>query len=347
MSLELTRVDPLTCDNWNSWIRAEDDSNPFYCSGWAHVLRDSYDYRPHYLVLRDGVRFSALLPFMEIDSAFTGRRGVSLPFSDECHPLIGKDIEPSDVMSAATAYAEGAGWRYLDLHGGRNLLPDAPASSEYVGHRLDLSDNSALQFSRLRATTRRNVRKARRSGVAVDISRSKGALNEFYRLHCLTRKRHMLPPQPSRFFLNIYVRMLLQDSGHVVRAAHKGKTVGAAVLFHFGDQVLFKFGASDLGFQHLRMNDLILWKAIEWSIKNGYRALFLGRTDVWNTGLRRFKSGWGSVEYPIEYHKYDVKNKVFVKHSSERLEDAIKPIVGIMPIAVLRTVGGLLYRHLG
>ena len=57
MSLELTRVDPLTCDDWNDWIRAEGEPNLFHCSEWAHVLKDSYDYRPHYLVLRTDSSF--------------------------------------------------------------------------------------------------------------------------------------------------------------------------------------------------------------------------------------------------------------------------------------------------
>ena len=141
--------------------------------------------------------------------------------------------------------------------------------------------------------------------------------------------------------------MLLKDSGYVVRAVHNGRTVGAAIFFHFADQVLFKFGASDLRFQHLRMNDLILWKAIEWSVENGYRVLYFGRTDIGNRGLRRFKSGWGSEEYPIAYHKYDVKNKMFVKNSSERLGDAMKPIVSMMPLPISRLVGSMLYRHFG
>ena len=97
---------------------------------------------------------------MEIDSALTGRRGVSLPFSDECDPVIGTDIRTSDVMSAAAEYAEGAGWRYLDFHGRAKSATCAPASSEYVGHRLHLSDNSAVHFSRLRETTWRNIRKS-------------------------------------------------------------------------------------------------------------------------------------------------------------------------------------------
>lgn len=139
MSPKLTRVDPLTERKWNDRLDAEDPCTLFRSSEWARVLRDSYGYRPHYLVDRDSRGCGALLPFMEIDSLLTGRRGVSLPFSDHVDPVIGRDIQPSDLMSAAIAYAESRRWRYLDFHGGCNLLPEAQPSSQFVGHRLSLA----------------------------------------------------------------------------------------------------------------------------------------------------------------------------------------------------------------
>ena len=343
----LTRVNPLTCDGWNDWIEAEDTYSLFHCSEWAHVLTESYDYRPHYLVARRNDRFSALLPFMEVDSLLTGRRGVSLPFSDHCDPVIGTDIKPSDVLSAATEYAERRGWRYLDVHGGHHALQGVPPFSAYVGHRLDLSGAPARRSSRLRETTRRNIRKATRLGVEVDIGSTPEALRQFHRLHCLTRKRHRLPAQPFRFFQSIHDRLLSKQLGHVVRAVHNGQTVGAAMFLHFGDQALFKFGASDFRYQHLRMNDLILWEAIEWAADHGYKTLFFGRTDRANTGLRHFKSGWGSDEYPITYYKYDVKRRVWVTNTPGGLNAMMKPAFRVLPIPMSRMIGAMLYRHFG
>ncbi len=252
MSATLTRVDPLTYPGWNDWVKAEEKSSVFHSFEWARVLRESYGYHPHYLIERHNGRFSALLPFTEIDSVLTGRRGVSLPFSDHVDP-----------------------------------------TSEFVGHRLALADGSALGQPQPSASARRNIKKATRMGVEVDITRTHDALNEFYRLHCLTRKRHGLPAQPFRFFQKLYDVMLSAGLGEIVRAVHKGRTLGAAVFLHYGDDVLFKFGASDLRHQHLRMNDLIFGEAIRWFTKSGFRTLDFGRTEAGNRGLRRFKSGWG------------------------------------------------------
>ena len=343
----LKNVNPVTCDGWNAWVKAEDTYGAFLSAEWAQVLEESYDYRAHYLILRKDNRFSALLPFMEIDSALTGRRGVSLPFSDHCDPVVGGDVRPSDVLAEAIEYAESRGWRYLDFHGGRNLLPDAPVSSEYVGHRLDLSEDWTLESARFSESKRRSIRKAARSGTKIEIGSTREALDEFYRLHCLTRKRHRLPAQPSRFFQTIYDRILSNDLGHIVRAVYEGKTVGAAIFFHLGDRVLYKFAASDLRYRHLRANDLILWKDIEWSAANGYKTFDFGRTDIRNTGLRHFKSGWSTEEYPIMYYKYDVKEQVFITNTSGWMTAVMKPTFRMMPIPISRIIGAMLYRHLG
>ena len=347
LCMVLKNINPLTCDRWNDWIKAEGRFSFFHTSEWAHVLSKSYGFRPHYLISTSHDRISALLPFMEIDSVFTGRRGVSLPFSDYCDPFIGTDIDPSDVMSAATQYADERGWRYLDFHGGETLLHGAPTSSEYVGHRLILSENCELNVSRFKASTRRSIRKAVQSGVEVEITRTQEALTHFYRLQCLTRKRHGLPVQPIRFFQNIYDRILSQNLGHILLALHNGKTCGAAMFFHFGDQALFKFGASDLNYQRLRVNNLIFDKAINWSAANGYKTLDFGRTKIDNTGLRRFKSGWGAEEYPIRYYKYDVKQQVFVKDTSGGVLAVMKPAFTMMPMPISRFIGAALYRHVG
>jgi hypothetical protein len=234
MPPKLTRVDTLTTPDWNDRLDAEDSCALFRSSEWARVLCDSYGYRPHYLVDSGSGGRGALLPFMEIDSVLTGRRGGSLPFSDHVDPVIG-------------AYAESRRWRYLDFHGGCNLLPETQPSLQFVGHRLSLAKVDVQDLSHLHASTRRNIRKAMRLGVEVETSTSQEALDVFYRLHCLTRKRHQLPAQPFRFFQNIHDGLLSQGLGHIVRAVHEGKTVAAVVFLHFGDHVLFKFGASDLG----------------------------------------------------------------------------------------------------
>ena len=344
----LTQVDPRDEQgDWNTQLSLFGRPSVFHRVEWARVLCESYGYRPHYLVWKERDNVAALLPLMEVDSLVTGRRGVSLPFSDHCDPVLGAEVNRHTLFSAAVEYAKRRGWRYLHFHGGRNLFGSATPSVRYVGHRLPLAEDIALQRARLADSTGRNIRKAMRLGVEIDIGTTSAALNDLYELHCLTRKRQRLPAQPLHFFRAIHRHMLSNNLGHIVRARHDGRAVGAAMFFHLGGQVLFKFGASDRRHQHLRMNDLVLWSSIEWSAHNGYRTFEFGRTDALNSGLRRFKSGWGADEYDICYYRYDVKRKRFVEESFGRLGAVMKPAFSRLPIPVARLVGTLIYRHFG
>src|SRR5260370_28840299 len=81
-------MDPVTHPGWDSLATAHPESSFFHSSAWARVLEETYGHRPFYFCrLRNG-QLEELLPVMEVSSVFTGRRGVSLPFTDFCFSLL-------------------------------------------------------------------------------------------------------------------------------------------------------------------------------------------------------------------------------------------------------------------
>ena len=60
--------------------------------------------------------------------------------------------------------------------------------------------------------------------------------------------------------------------GFIVLGSYRGAAIAANVYFHFGDQVIYKYGASDKTYQHLRANNLVMWEAIKWACDKGYKA---------------------------------------------------------------------------
>src|SRR5688572_5900388 len=77
-------VDPLAVADWDSQIGGLPGASFFYTSAWARTIEGTYGYKPLYLVKTEGGNLRGLLPIMEVDSWLTGKRGISLPFSDEC-----------------------------------------------------------------------------------------------------------------------------------------------------------------------------------------------------------------------------------------------------------------------
>ena len=128
-------------------------------------------------------------------------------------------------------------------------------------------------------------------------------------------------------------------------AFHQGEAVAGAVFFKFNEVVYYKYGASDMAFQHLRPNNLIMWNAIKRSLQQGFRYFHFGRTDPGNEGLLQFKRGWGVDESDLCYFEYSLKEKRFITKNAK-----LKSSYGVfskMPLPLLKLSGRILYRYVG
>jgi hypothetical protein len=344
MAVEI--VNPITHPSWDQLILAHPDHSFFHSSGWARVLAEAYGYGPLYFTIFDGDVISACLPFMEVNSFITGKRGVSLPFADRCEPLVSDPVQFDILLAYAKEYGKKAGWKYIELRGGTTFLAGVGPSVSYLGHTLDLTIGEMGLFAGLRDSTRRNTKKAEKEGVEIALSDAMDALAVFCDLNKITRKRNGLPPQPAGFFSAIYEHVLSKGLGFVALALYREKPIASSVFFQFGRKALYKYGASVLEYQQLRANNLVMWKAIERLSKRGFESLCLGRTDIDHDGLRQFKAGWGAQEYPVNYYRHNLRQDTFVTQQ-QPLNGYSKAIFGKLPIPVLNVIGSLTYRHMG
>ena len=339
------RIDPLVTADWDAWVAGFSGATFFHGSAWARVLRDTYGFDPVYWAASDPGHQRALLPLMEVNSWLTGRRGISLPFTDECAPLCSDADSFRRVYRAALDQAAARGWDYLEFRGSQIWFPGTPPSTSYWGHRLELSPDEPGLFAQLESSARRAVRRAEQGGVTVEFSQALAATEDFFRLFCQTRRHHGVPPQPFRFFELIHRHLLSQNLGWVVLARRGRQPIAGAVFLHAGKTANYKFGASDRRFQHLRANNLVMWQAIQWYARHGFTALDFGRTSLANDGLRRFKLGWGSQERRIDYFRYDRRKAGFVG-ASDQSSGWYTRIFRLLPGVVSRLTGAALYRHI-
>jgi hypothetical protein len=341
-------VDPLLEPRWNEWILEVPGATFFHSSHWARVLTQSYDYPLHYAVLRDtNDRIRGILPVAEVCSWWTGRRGVCLPFSDECAPLT---AEPSDLHPLIQIFRDLGRqhrWGYLELRGGAEALGDSVQSDEFWTHRVPLEASEDLQFRRLKESHRRNIRKAERGGIEIHSLRTRDSIEAYYKLHCVTRKRHGVPPQPLRFFQLIHKNVIEPGHGFVALARFKGEWIAGAVYFEFASKALYKFGASIPAFQHLRPNNLLMWQAILRFRSQGFQELSLGRTDLQSDGLLQFKRGWGGEESVTRYHRIELCKALPLKKFPGTSHGARERLMKKLPIRLLRGIGSITYRHFG
>jgi hypothetical protein len=341
----LVAVDPLQRPDWDSLLASFPERSIFHGSGWARVLRDTYGHRPFYFAQFKGERLAAVLPVMEVSSWLTGRRGVSLPFTDFCGALKSETGGGAALFETAINRGRERQWKYLECRARDAAWDGSLTSLEFYGHVIDLGAGVERLFQLLGPAMRRGVRKAEGAGIKVEFGTGLDSIRTFYALHCRTRQRHGLPPQPFRLFENIQRHILGAGQGFVAVARLENRPLAAGVFFSQGGQAIYKFGASDYRAQNLRPNNLMMWGAMRRCAEQGMTRLNLGRTSLSNEGLRRFKLGFGAEEEKWQYAKYDFASKQFIK-DIDRVQGWFNGVFGRLPLPLLRLAGCVLYPHL-
>ena len=167
---EIQIINPCTYPHWDDLLLTHPETTFFQTAAWAKVLSESYDYKPLYFTILEDGRLAGLVPIMEINSVLTGRRGVSLPFTDECHPIAKNDEYFETVMNTISDYGNRAGWKFVQIRGGQDYFKQAPANTIYCRHTLKLSSDVDLIFKGFKGSVKRNIKRAQKEHIQVRIS---------------------------------------------------------------------------------------------------------------------------------------------------------------------------------
>lgn len=315
----------------------------FHTAEWLLTLQESYGFQPC-CFLRDTGAGREYWPFLEVQSRLTGKRGISLPFTDFCYPILRRPDSPKDFWETILRHAERAGWKYLEIRGGQPIAENAPPAATYLLHYLPLKSNPAEMWRGLSKNHRRNIRRAEKSGMKIIRGVTADLLEDFYHLNQLTRRRHGLPPQPVGFFKNLHQNLLNGETGEIFIAYRQKQPVAGAVYLQHDGRVIYKYGASYPEAAFTGANHLVMWQALQHYGASGRSDLHFGKTAVFHEGLRRFKIGWGALEEEVSYYQYHLREKRFLQ---AQLNESgwYNRVFRALPLGVSRILGTLLYRH--
>jgi hypothetical protein len=344
---EVYEIDPLQDSRWEELVNCHPHGSVFHSTNWLRALQIAYGYDPvvvttcpHEAALTNG------LVFCRVKSWLTGRRLVSLPFSDHCDPLIKNSSEMDDLLLCATQRVDVGRWKYLEIRP-TFYQPDARTglhkSLTYRIHSLDLSRSKQELFNNFhQSCVQRKIRRAERERLCYEEGTSESLLRKFYGLLVATRRRQYLPPQPLTWF-----RTLIDTFGDnlKIRVASKNDSPIASILtLSHKKSMVYKYGCSDVRFHRLGGMPLLFWNTIQEAKDKGLEEFEMGRSSNDNLGLISFKEHWGAVGRPLCYWAYPHSPRT----TAGSWENAIlRRVVPVTPDLVLRMVGKLLYRHIG
>jgi hypothetical protein len=253
--MTLYTIDPLTDSRWTSFLERHAEATIFHTPGWLRALQRTYGYEPVvYSTSRPDEELTNGMVFCEVNSWLTGRRLVSLPFSDHCQPLLSRPEELWVLLNALAERRERERWRYIEIR----PLHSAPApikehtrfgeSEEFCLHKVDLTPLLSEVYRRFHeSSVQRKLCKAQRANLSYEEGRSAVLLEKFYHLLVMTRRRHLVPPQPIEWFRNLIECLGEQVKIHIV--SQNDQPLASEVTLLYKSIVVSKYSCSNLKYQ--------------------------------------------------------------------------------------------------
>ena len=340
-------IDPRVDRRWQLFVAGHARSSVFHETGWFQALHHTYGFEPFVITtanhgepLRNGV------VACRVASWITGKRLISLPFSDHCEPLVDSEGELQEFLGWLRADCTESGAKYLEL---RPLtthefgIDPGDGAPWYYLHTIDLTPCVSAIFASLHEDSmQRRIRRAQRE-LTCEVGRSDSLLEEFYRLLVLTRRRHGVPPQPRGWFRNL---MRCMGDQLEIRVARKENVAVASMMtLRHKSTVVYKYGGSDANYHYLGGMPFLFWDLIETSRVCGATEIDLGRSDPDNHGLITFKDRLGSKRRLIRYYRHPHASHNRVKSILRRAH--WERVFSIVPTKIMPTIGSIFYRHLG
>jgi hypothetical protein len=346
-------IEPLEDSRWEPFLEKHPRASVFHSSPWLQALSRTYGFQPiAYTTSSPGEDLENAMVFCPVESWLTGRRLVSLPFSDHCEPLV-DTVEDQDILTAALMRkVEDERWSYLELRPLESFdvatsLPRTEVT--YAFHQLDLWPDIDTIFSSFhKSSTQRKIRRAEREGLSYREGTTPDLMDDFFRLFTLSRKRQGLAPQSKKWFANL---MECFGDAFKVRVALKADVaVAAMITIRHKDTLTYKYGCSDPHFNRMGSMHLLFWNAIQEAKFSGLRFLDFGRCDAGQEGLITFKNRWGARQSVLTYARYGAEEKsthIFDLYGSQWKSRAAKFALRHIPPAILPVIGQLMYQHIG
>jgi hypothetical protein len=345
--LSVYEIDPLLDVRWLDLQQKHPQASTFHTRGWLEALQRTYGYRPiAFTTSQPGSELSNGLPFCRINTWLSGRRLVSLPFSDHCGPLVNSTGDLGLVLDHIQAEQAQQPSQYIEIRTRESQdcgLPGFNQNKTFHFHTLDLAPGLDDLFRGFhKSCVQRKIKRAEREGLAYEAGRSGALLGQFYKLLLVTRRRQGLPPQPLAWFRNLIV--CLGDALTIRIASKDGRPIAGILTLRHKRTLVYKYGCSDLRYNHLGGTQFLFWKAIQEAKRDGLAELDMGRSDD-APGLIVFKDRWGTKSSTLTYWTFPAR-KVETPLRKAAVQVA-KKMFAIMPDRILTSAGRMLYRHTG
>jgi Acetyltransferase (GNAT) domain len=190
---------------------------------------------------------------------------------------------------------------------------------------LDLTQGPEELFKQFSKDRRRNIRFAEKNGIVIEQATTSEQIKEAYEVYSAWRKTQRKEVRGEGFSFEIFDRAARLTGNRLLLLARLSGKVVAINIFRYCPNGLFESAANSSldEFIHLKPNELLQWRGIEWACQHGLRRHSLG-------GSHQFLTRFGGAIVPVIRYRRD--QTLFRKHDiRDAVRDAGRETLSKMP----------------
>jgi peptidoglycan pentaglycine glycine transferase (the first glycine) len=289
----------------------------------AEALVDPAGVEASVLILERALGFGQRLHYVPrgpwVDWADAGAAGAALAFIRDLarkRKVLLTRFEPD-------AFAAGFNYELVTAEGFRRT-PDYIQAKDTVKVPINKSDDELL--ASFHHKHRYNIRLAEKRGLSVRASTAPADLRRFYALLVKTERRHggALHIHPLAYYEKVLEVLAGEGLARLYLVEKNGAVASASLVFTYGVEAIYMFGASDYEFRRDMPNHLREWRSMRDARDEG-RTCF----DLWGItmrddpdgGIKRYKLGFsdrvedmaGTFDWsprPLSHGLFKLLNKI-------------------------------------
>jgi len=347
-------INPSSDSRWDEYVEKHSLGCVFHHSAWKEVLNNTFpQLEPFYFVVEnsDGA-IKGGIPLFLVKSWITGTRLVSLPFSLYCDPLVDSQEEFQLLLDGILSKQResGAGFIAIRTRLASDLFRDTKLE-QYIGyknHTLSLDHTlKELKKSFHRTCVRQRISRGEKSNLGLVEASAENHVKVFYELHCMTRKKFGVPPQPYKFFKNMWDTLYPQKMLGILIATFNDKPVCSILFLKYKDRVHAEYMGTDDAFLKYSPNVFLFWRSIQKAKDEAYNYFDFGGSSIHSSELITFKRRWGTLEEDLSHFYFPAIRGLSTEFENTSRFSILSRVSRKMPARIFKWTGHLLYRHLG
>ncbi len=329
---------------WDAYVNSAPGGLPQHFYGWRDVMSKTYGYDTHFLMAVEDGRVLGVMPLYIVRSFLVGASVSTMPGglcadnAEIAHALIthGQEIARQANVKQFVIQDTRRAWD-------GNLQ----TTNHHVHWLVDVSEGVDACWRKLESETRREVRLARKNGLAVKIDRTGESLDDFYQI--LSRFTHQVGTPVFGYNFLAHVVEAFAGRFTIAIVSEEEKPIAGYFQLLKGNTVYGIWGAALYKQLHKYAAYLAYWEILNDTATHGYQFWDMGRSPA-GSSASSFKNKWGGVSSPVYQQvamieKTPLTESVTARVQSDSTFRRFMQIWSRLPFPLVQFFGPTLRRH--